>query len=147
VQREVLPSLVWVIQYVGNVAWHQNVINGSINSLSPSIGTVNYNTTGGTADARMVYGDSGGKYGLDTKTGGFANVGGLNAYRQFPGYAQITQDQNNTNGGYNGFQTGLRVQNRWGLSGDIDYTWSHEIDITYEDRKTLDNPWNTKYDK
>jgi hypothetical protein len=145
VQREVKPSIIWVVQYVGNVAWHQNVINGSINSLSPNIGLVNYGA--GTADARMVQGDSGGKYTGDIKTGGFANVGGMNAYRQYQGYTQISQDQNNTNGGYNGFQTGLRVQNRWGLSGDIDYTWSHEIDITYQDRVSLDNPWNTKYDK
>ena len=53
-----------------------------------------------------------------------------------------------TNGTYSGFQTGLRVQNRWGLSGELDYTWSHEIDIqTYDNTCCISNPWYTKYDK
>ena len=25
VQREVMPSMIWVVQYVGNLAWHQNI--------------------------------------------------------------------------------------------------------------------------
>ncbi len=54
-------------------------------------------------------------------------------YRTFPGCGDINQQENTTNGNYNGFQTGLRVQNRWGLSGEVDYTWSHEIDLTTYD--------------
>ena len=38
------------------------------------------------------------------------------------GFGDINQQENTTNGNYNGFQTGLRVQNRWGLSGEVDYT-------------------------
>jgi hypothetical protein len=71
----------------------------------------------------------------------------MNAYRKYQGYAGITQDTNGTNGSYNSLQSGLRVQNKWGLSGEVDYTWSHEIDITTFDRETIDNPWNFKYDK
>jgi len=79
--------------------------------------------------------------------GGFTNPGGQNAYRKYQGYGGITADTNGTNGSYSGFQTGLRVQNKWGLSGEADYTWSHEIDISSYDRVTIDNPWNFKYDK
>jgi hypothetical protein len=149
VQREIVPSVVWVVQYVGNIAWHQNIIDNAVNSMSPSIGLVNIaapTDTPNMVDARQVAGDSAGKYGSDVKTS-FANWGGMNAFRQFPGYAGIGQDQNNTNGNYNGFQTGLRIQNRWGLSGEIDYTYSHEIDITSYDRTNIDNPWNPKFDK
>ena len=45
---------------------------------------------------------------------------------QLPGLAQINQQENTTNGNYNGFQVGLRAQNRWNLSGEVDYTWSHD---------------------
>ncbi|MGA3346218.1 MAG: carboxypeptidase-like regulatory domain-containing protein [Terracidiphilus sp.] len=148
VQREVMPSLVWVVQYVGNIAWHQNVIDNAVNSLSPNIGVVNVGAPGTPTylDARQVAGDGNGKYGTDAASS-FNNYGGMNAWRQYPGYAGIGQDQNNTNGNYNGFQTGLRIQNRWGLSGEVDYTYSHELDITSYDRTNIDNPWNPKFDK
>ncbi len=80
-------------------------------------------------------------------TVGFPNAGGSNAFRTFQGYNAINQQENTTNGNYNGFQTGLRVQNKWGLSGEIDYTWSHEIDITSYDLGPVSNPYNLKYDK
>ena len=68
-------------------------------------------------------------------------------YRTFQGYGNINQQENTTNGNYNGFQVGLRAQNRWGLSGEIDYTCSHEIDITSNDDQGVSNPFNLKYDK
>ena len=38
--------------------------------------------------------------------------------------------------------------NRRGLSGEVDYTWSHEIDIQSDDNNCcVSNPWNLKYDK
>ncbi len=37
------------------------------------------------------------------------------------------------------------VQGRWGLSGEVDYTYSHEIDITSTDDSGVDNPFNIKY--
>ena len=150
-QHEVVPSIVWVVQYIGNIAWHQNVINNALNSLSPSIGKVNVAAKGAVAnmeDARCVSGDGNDKYPGDAACKvGFNNYGGQNAFRQYQGYAGISQDQNTTNGNYNGFQTGLRAQNKWGLSGEIDYTYSHEIDITSYDRTNLSNPWFQKYDK
>ena len=42
---------------------------------------------------------------------------------------------------------GLRAQNRHGLTGEIDYTWSHEIDVTSYDLNTISNPFDTRYDR
>jgi hypothetical protein len=155
VQREIKPSIVWVVQYVGNVQWHQNIVNNSLNGLPTNIGLVKIgaglaatcSTPSATCvDARQVSGDGGGKYGSDAATS-FGNQGSFNAYRQYPGYANITQDENIATGDYNGLQTAVRIQNRWGLSGEVDYTYSHQIDIQSQDRNAIDNPWYIKYDK
>jgi hypothetical protein len=140
VQHELSPSVVWVVQYVGNMAWHQN-IQRHINNMPLSVSPL----------TRCIAGDSGNKYAggaYDSAcTVGFTNPGGIKAYRSYQGYDDITQQENDTNGNYNGFQTGLRIQNRWGLSGEVDYTYSHEIDITSYDLNQVSNPWNLKYDK
>ena len=155
IQHELSPSLIWVVQYVGNLAWHQNIQN-NINNMPSGIGVVNVGAPGTTTnlDARCVAGDSGNNYvnagGSKPDaacTAGFANNGGMNAFRSFPGYTGITQSENTTNGSYSGFQTGIRAQNKWGLSGELDYTYSHEIDITSYDLTTISNPWYPKYDK
>ena len=138
VQREVSPSLIWVVQYVGNLAWHQN-INHPLNNFP-------INTD---MNIRCRAGDSNGNYPGDVCPNGNkpSSLVVGDQYRTYPGFGGITQQENTTNGNYNGFQTGLRVQNRWGLSGEIDYTWSHEIDLTTYDLNTISNPWNYKYDK
>ncbi len=139
-QHEIKPSVIWVIQYVGNLAWHQN-IERHINNFPLTTDNL----------TRCIAGDgsnhyAGGAYD-SACTVGFANAGGANAFRTFQGYNDITDQENNTNGNYNGFQTGVRVQNRWGLSGEIDYTYSHEIDLTSYDLGQVSNPFNLKYDK
>ena len=141
-QREVMPSMVWVIQYVGNMAWHQNV-QRHINNFPLS--TDNFTRCkAGDGSAHYLAGSTNPDAAC---TVGFPNAGGSNAFRTFQGYNDITQQENTTNGNYNGFQTGLRLQNRWGLSGEIDYTYSHEIDITTYDLNQVSNPFNIKYDK
>jgi Carboxypeptidase regulatory-like domain len=142
VQHEVMPSMIWVVQYVGNLAWHQNV-NRHLNTFPLSTDPF----------TRCKSGDGSSHY-LNGSTNpdaactvGFPNPGGADAFRTYQGYADIKQQENTTNGDYNGFQTGLRIQNKWGLSGEIDYTWSHEIDITTYDLNDVSNPWNLKYDK
>jgi hypothetical protein len=156
VQHEITPSVVFVAQYVGNLQWHQNIVNNALNDLPTNIGLVNIasgaepsacSTPSATCvDARQVEGDGGGHYGSDTATA-FNNLGNMNAYRQFPGYAKITQDEDVATGTYNGLQTAVRIQNRWGLSGEVDYTYSHQIDIQSQDRNQIDNPYYIKYDK
>ena len=140
VQREVVPSVLLVVQYVGNLAWHQN-IQRQINTY-PLTTDMNI---------RCNAGDGGNKYnsGHDVCPNGNAPTNLANAalYRTYQGFGNINQQENTTNGNYNGFQTGIRVQNRWGLSGEFDYTWSHEIDLTTQDLNGVSNPWNPKYDK
>jgi hypothetical protein len=149
VQRQITPSVIWIVEYVGNLQWHQNFINQSLNGLPTNIGLVNIGAGAATpcttpsatcVDARKVAGSNNALL-------AFNNLGGQNAYLQYPGYGAITQDNNSATGNYNGLQTAVRIQNRWGLSGEVDYTYSHIIDIQSQDRNEIDNPWNLKYDK
>jgi hypothetical protein len=142
VQHEVVPSVVWVVQYVGNLAWHQNdqrhIDNFSLETpLQVRAAGGNVTTADGTATGTP----------LPTSGQGLV-ANNANSFRVYSGYSGITVQENATNGNYNGFQTGVRVQNRWGLSGELDYTWSHEIDIqTYDNSCCVGNPWYLKYDK
>jgi carboxypeptidase family protein len=138
IQHELKPSLIWVVQYVGNLAWHQN-IERDINDFP-------LNTD---LNVRCDEGDGSDKYPGDVCPNGTtpANLPNANIYRTYQGYGEDKQEENTTNGNYNGFQTGLRVQNRWGLSGELDYTYSHEIDVTTYDLDPVSNPFNLKYDK
>ena len=144
-QHELAPSVIWVVQYVGNLAWHQNIELPFNNfPLNTSLTT------------RAQAGDGSCHYAGDQIGGGNTNCnmavdpGTLShpdEFRTYLGYTTITEEANNTNGTYNGFQTGIRTANKWGLSGEFDYTWSHEIDITSYDLDPVSNPWNLKYDK
>lgn len=133
VQREIAPSVLWVVQYVGNLAWHQNV-DRQINNYS-------LNTP---LAIRADAGDPSNHSG--TNPGGSSLPNG-NIYRTYQGYTGINQQENTTNGNYNGFQTGIRAQNWRNFSGELDYTYSHEIDITSYDLGGVSNPYNLKYDK
>ena len=138
VQHELSPSVVLVVQYVGNLAWHQN-IKRDINEF-PLTTDMN---------VRCNAGDPGSNYSGDVCPNGSkpSSLSNANVYRTYQGYGRIQQEENSTNSNYHGFQTGVRIQNRWGLSGEIDYTYSHEIDLTSADLNTVSNPWNLKYDK
>jgi hypothetical protein len=131
VQHEVRPSVIWIVQYVGNLAWHQN-IDRPINNFP--LTTSNF-----YREASVGYN------GLSLGNGVLNGLS--NALRTYQGFSTITQEENTTNTTYNGFQTSLRLQNKWGLSGELDYTYSHNIDLTDTDLATVSNPWNLKYDK
>jgi hypothetical protein len=149
-QHEIAPSIIWVVQYVGNIAWHQNIERQLNNMVPGGVGLLTETVNGKPTqiDSRCLSGDGSDNYPGDTNcSAGFQQAGGFNAFRAYPGYAGITSEENTTNGGYNGFQTGVRIQNRWGLSGEADYTWSHEIDVTSYDLSGVSNPWDFKYDK
>ena len=140
-QRELSPSVIWVIQYVGNIAWHQN-IERHINNFPINTDLV----------TRSRAGDGNCNYDGNVTVDGTTILHALEPGHpqrppHLPGFGDINQQENTTNGNYNGFQTGVRIQNRWGLSGEVDYTWSHEIDITSYDLNGVSNPWNLKYDK
>jgi hypothetical protein len=156
VQHELKPSMIWVVQYVGNLAWHQNVdipinnfpLNEDL-TVRCDAGDGSDKLAGDHCPASTLTGTAINNMQAPPNASGGkpANLSNANIYRTYPGYGGITQETNNTNGNYNGFQTGLRVQNKWGLSGELDYTWSHEIDLTSYDLQTVSNPFNLKYDK
>ncbi|HVZ83984.1 MAG TPA: hypothetical protein VG893_09955, partial [Terracidiphilus sp.] len=142
VQHELSPSIIWVIQYVGNLAWHQQAERHVDNfPLDTPMGV---RQNGGNVTT-----DDGTSTGNPLPVNGQGHVANnSNSWRLYQGYSGITQQETTTNGTYNGFQTGVRLQNRWGLSGEVDYTYSHEIDIqTYDNTCCVSNPWYTKYDK
>jgi len=163
VQHELSPSIIWVVQYVGNLAWHQNIerhINNYPLSFLGTTSTVvdpngNSHIVPNTARAGDNNCNVDGKLTIpDPKNPGktmdwcsHQAFSAPDAYRAFAGWGDINQQENTTNGNYNGFQTGVRIQNRWGLSGEIDYTYSHEIDLTTYDLNGVSNPFNLKYDK
>ncbi|MEO6982975.1 MAG: carboxypeptidase-like regulatory domain-containing protein [Edaphobacter sp.] len=118
-QREVAPSVVGVLQYVGTTGWHQND-DRSINTL-PLNSPQRQNVANGTADA--------------------------NQYRQYLGYASITQEEQTTNSNYHSLQAGLRVENKHGFTVQFSYTWSHAIDLANGDLSRLSNPFNPDYDR
>jgi hypothetical protein len=150
VQRELAPSLIWVVQYVGNIAWHQNLLR-QINTF-PLTTDLNVRALGGTVPTAGYVSASTGQTVVLPAFGQGPISNNSNSFRTYQGVGGIAHWENGSNGTYNGFQTGLRIQNRWGLSGEIDYTYSHEIDITSYDSNNPrnggpSNPWNLKYDK
>ena len=126
VQHEIAPSLVLMTQYVGNIAWHQNVefpINPFPLSTSMSVRKL----------------DGQGKL-----TGAQQTLA-----RTFAGFNGISEETNIATGTYNSFQAGLRQQNRHGLTFEIDYTYAHEIDdqVGSSDLNPSTNPFSLAYDK
>ncbi len=119
VQRQIAPSVIAVVQYVGSDGWDQND-DRSINALPLSDLTDRQKVAGGTS---------------------------ANLYRTFPGYSSITQEENETNFNFNSLQAGLRMENKHGLTTQLSYTWGHNIDIGQNDLAGLTAPWNAKYDK
>ena len=126
-QHELAPSIVMQIQYVGSLGWDQNN-DRQINTLP----LTDSNNAANPYDNRE----------------GVAN-GSLNQnlYRIFPGFAQINQEENETNFNYHSFQAGIRLENRHGLTTQVSYTWSHNIDLVTNDLGGLSNPFNPSYDR
>lgn len=127
IQRQLARSVIAEVQYVGSIGWDQNDTR-QINTLP----LADANNATNPYDLRE----------------GVAN-GSLNAnlYRIFPGYSAINQEENETNFDYHSFQAGIRVENRHGLTTQVAYTWSHNIDEVSNDLNGLSNPFNPKYDR
>ncbi|MGC2604093.1 MAG: TonB-dependent receptor [Silvibacterium sp.] len=129
VQHQVAPSVIAAIQYVGMTAWHQND-ERAINTLPLSDVT----------DRQAVA-----THGANS-----------NLYRIYPGFGGITQIENITNSSYHSLQAALRMENRHGLTFELAYTWSHEIDIQSGDLTStnqqgsggqISDPFNIEYDR
>lgn len=120
VQRQLAQSVIASVQYIGSRGWDQSD-DRSINTLPLTDITDRQSVASGKAIT--------------------------NYYRQFPGFSTITQEENETNFAYNSLQAGLRVENRHGLTVQLAYTWSHEIDEVSNDLNGVSNPFNPKYDR
>jgi hypothetical protein len=135
VQHELAPSTVAMVQYVGMTGWHQDD-ERAINTLPLT----------DPSNAANPYDDR-----ETVSTGGNPNF-----YRQYLGFGNITQTENRTNSNYNSFQAGLRMQGRHGVTVQVSYTYSHEIDIQSGDLTStnqqgsggqISNPFNINYDR
>jgi hypothetical protein len=137
VQHELQPSLIWVTQYVGNMGRHQNVII--------PINTFSLNTS---LDDRWHTAQSG-NYGAAHGGVGPLPAGYTERLNNYPGFANINQQSNQATTTYNAFQTGLRQQNKFGLTFEADYTYSHQIDtqLNGQDLNQVSNPFDLKYDR
>ena len=127
VQRQLAPSVVGVFQYAGSVGWDQSD-DRAINTLP----LTDPNNAAKPYDLRQ----------------GVSN-GSLNAnlYRIFPGFSSIQQEENETNFSYNSLQIGVRMENQHGLTTQVAYTYSHEIDEVTNDLGSVSNPFNPAYDR
>ncbi|MBW8870302.1 MAG: hypothetical protein JF563_05945, partial [Acidobacteriales bacterium] len=132
IQREIAPSVIAVVQYVGSDGFSQNN-DRQINTLP----LFNFDTTTVGADPLNPFWDR------QQVASGAKNA---NLYRQYPGYANINQEENETNFNYNSLQAGIRVENRRGLTTQVAYTWSHLLSIVANDLNGISNPFNAHYD-
>ena len=119
-QREVARSVVAVIQYVGTTGWDQNN-DRQINTLPLADLTHRQQVASGKTNT--------------------------NLWRNYPGFANINQEENETNFNYHSLQAGIRAENRHGLTTQLSYTWSHNISEVVNDLGGLSNPYNPKYDR
>jgi len=126
IQHQLAPAVVALVQYVGSTGWNQSD-QRAINTL-PLIDSAN------TANP----------YDLREAVSKGANS---NLYRQYPGFAGITQDENASNFSYNSLQAALRMENKHGLTAQFAYTWSHQIDMETDDLTGVSNPFNLRYDR
>ena len=135
IQRQVATSVVAVLQYVGSRGWDQSD-DRAINTLPLTCSPAN------PIDAQNGCSTP---YSLrQAVQGGKLNA---NLARQFPGFSSITIQENETNFAYNSLQAGVRMENRHGLTVQLAYTWSHEIDDVSNDLVQVSNPFDLSYDR
>jgi len=141
VQRQVAQSVVAVVQYVGSRGWDQ--------SVDKSINTLPLTANDPRGPGNPYYDRQGVAGQLPDPTNPSKNLPAFNAnlYRIFPGFSSITQETNQTNLNYNSLQGGIRMENRHGLTFQLAYTWSHEIDVVSNDLNSTSNPFNLAYDR
>jgi len=157
IQHQLMPSVIAAVQYVGSSGWDQS--NGrQINTLPLTNNPNNYWSTSNpaqnstfntpkladkvTVDPRWV---SGNPYSDRYAVQSSQIV--ANKLRQYPGFGSINQEENNTNTHYHSLQAGVRFENKWGLTSQVAYTYSHLIDTATADLNGLPNPFNAAYNK
>ena len=150
IQHQLAPSIIAQLQYVGSSGWDQNN-DRAVNTLPLTNDSNNFWSTANPAqntvitpptDPRWVAGNSySDRYGV--QSGKIIT----NKLRIYPGFAGITQEENETNTHYHSLQAGVRIENKWGLTTQLAYTYSHLIDTATNDLNLIPNPFNTSYNK
>jgi hypothetical protein len=138
VQRQLSQSVVGVVQYVGSRGWDQS-IDIPVNTLPLT------NACRATNPTEVNNCDPAHPYNLRQQV----QAGKLrtNLVRIFPGYSSITQETNESNFNYNSLQVGVRMEKRYGLTVQLAYTYSHEIDNVANDLNGASDPFNLAYDR
>jgi hypothetical protein len=144
VQRQIAPSVIAGVQYVGSLGWTQNNAR-AINTLpltriDPADPSKNpYYDRQGVAGQLLDPSDP-----LKKKTLPALNA---NLYRQYLGYSSIQQEENESNFNYHSLQVSVRMENKHGLTLQLAYTYSHQIDSASADLNAVSNPFNIGYDR
>ncbi len=141
IQRQVAPSVIAVMQYVGTLGWTQNN-DRAINTLPLTHIDPNDPTKNPFYDRQGVAGKL-----VDPVTLKPLPALNANLYRNFPGFSSIQQEENETNFSFNALEIGLRMENKHGLTFQVAYTYSHEIDSQSNDLGGVSNPFNIAYDR
>jgi hypothetical protein len=146
IQHQLASSVIAQVQYVGSAGWSQNN-DRAINTLPLTNDPTNPWSTANipiasepTTDPRWTpaYSDRWAVQQSKIIT---------NKVRQYPGFAGITQEENETNTHYHSLQAGIRFENKWGLTSQLAYTYSHLIDSATNDLNLIPNPFVTSYNK
>ncbi len=139
IQRQLAPSVIGVIQYVGSLGWTQNNDRG-INTLP--LTHIDPNPAIGYAKRQACCHEYGKRcrwycHSFRMRTCIDTSLA----------LAVFTQEENETNFSYNALQIGIRMENKHGLTFQVAYTYSHEIDQVANDLNAVSNPFNLAYDR
>ncbi len=147
-QHQVAPSVVAALQYVGSSGWDQNN-DRQINTLPLVNDPNNYWSTANPAGHSTFNAPTDPNW-TPIYSDRYAQKSGqilANKLRIYPGFANINQEENQTNTHYHSLQAGIRFENKWGLTTQLAYTYSHLIDTATNDLNGLPNPFWTSYNK
>lgn len=144
IQQQLAPALIGAVQYVGSSSWNQDVkIETNDLPLNDILDREQVATSCTAVSATAP-----------TCPGTSSNA---NVYRPYLGFSNIVQETNPATASYNSLQVALRMDNRHGLSLQLAYTYSHEIDIASTDLTTqtqsgqstinVSDPYNLRYDR
>ncbi len=148
-QHQLAPAILAGAEYVGSSAWDQYYEN-EINDLP---------LTASAAMREEIATSCSGTGATAPGATACPNINpNANLYRPYLGYGSIEQERTGTNASYNSLQLWLRTASWHGLSAQIAYTWSHEIDIESGDvgdggqagasgNGSLSDPYDIKYDR
>jgi Carboxypeptidase regulatory-like domain len=138
-QQQLSKKAILSLAYVGNENYHQ-----------PDVRNINTVGVGSAAQAAVV----------SSLIAGGNNSPSYNAQSmyQYLGYSNIPLVETATNSHYESLQAGLQVRDLHGLTLNLGYTWSHELDYmsqdlggningnTMDNQTVITNPANRAYD-